>query len=112
LWGIPAANPFAAGDLVTPSQGPGSSTPRIEGGLIAFGGGVPLYRNGKIVGAHVDDITYPSADGRGVFSHPLCQNTVPRRKIPGERSAADLRLGNAATQTAQAKQQIETKKSK
>ena len=96
LWGIAASNPFVAGNLVPPSQGPGSGNPRVEGGLISFGGGVPLYRNGKIVGAlgvsgdtactdhetakrmrnaaglnppggdHVDDITYPSVDGPSV----------------------------------------------
>lgn len=142
LWGIAASNPFVAGDLVTPSQGPGSSAPRIEGGLIAFGGGVPLYRNGKIVGAlgvsgdtactdhetakrmrdaaglnppggaHADDITYPSVDGPSVFSHPLCQNTYRDGKFLGNEALPTFDQGNAVTQTARAKQQIETKKSK
>ncbi|HVW08485.1 MAG TPA: heme-binding protein [Bryobacteraceae bacterium] len=113
LWGIASSNPFVAGDLVPPSEGPGSSTPRVEGGLIAFGGGLPLYRNGKIIGAlgvsgdtactdhetakrmrneaglnppggmHVDDITFPSVDGPSVFSHPLCQNTYRDGKFLG-----------------------------
>ncbi|HJT90203.1 MAG TPA: heme-binding protein [Bryobacteraceae bacterium] len=113
LWGIAASNPFVAGDLVPPSQGPGNSTPRLEGGLIAFGGGVPLYKNGKIIGAlgvsgdtacadhetakrmrneaglnppggmHADDITYPTADGASIFSHPLCQNTFRDGKFLG-----------------------------
>lgn len=104
LWGIAASNPFVATDLVGPAQGPG--TPQnIQGGLISFGGGVPLYKNGKIIGAlgvsgdtactdhetakrtrhlanldppggpKVDDILYPSVDGPGVFDHPLCENT-------------------------------------
>jgi uncharacterized protein GlcG (DUF336 family) len=78
----------------------------IQGGIITFGGGVPLYNAaGKIVGglgvsgdtacadheiakrvrdlAHlnpkegplVDDISYSSADGASVFTHPLCVNT-------------------------------------
>lgn len=106
LWGIAVSNPFVAGDLVPPAQGQGSAAPRVEGGLIAFGGGVPLYKDGKIVGAlgvsgdtacadhetakrmrneagmnppggmHADDITYPSVDGPSGFSHPLCQNTT------------------------------------
>ena len=74
-------------------------------GLIFFGGGVPLYKDGKIIGglgisgdtsacdheiakrvrsllglnppggSAVDDITYSSADGASVFTHPLCINT-------------------------------------
>lgn len=113
LWGIAASNPFVAGDLVPPSQGSGNINPRVEGGLIAFGGGVPLYQNGKIVGAlgvsgdtactdhetakrmrnaaglnppggmHADDITYPSVDGPSTFSHPLCQNTYRDGKFLG-----------------------------
>lgn len=113
LWGIAVSNPFVPGDLVPPSQGPGNANPRVEGGLIAFGGGVPLYKDGKIIGAlgvsgdtactdhetakrmrneaglnpaggmHVDDITYPSVDGPSVFSHPLCQNTYRDGKFLG-----------------------------
>jgi uncharacterized protein GlcG (DUF336 family) len=113
LWGIGASNPFVAGNLVPPSQGVGSSNPRIEGGLISFGGGVPLYKDGKIVGGlgvsgdtacadhetakrmrdmagmnppggkAKDDITYPSVDGPSVFSHPLCQNTYRDGKFLG-----------------------------
>jgi uncharacterized protein GlcG (DUF336 family) len=74
-------------------------------GLIFFGGGVPLYKDGKIIGglgvsgdtascdheiakrvrntlglnppggALVDDISYSSADGASVFTHPLSLNT-------------------------------------
>jgi hypothetical protein len=103
---------------------------------------MPLYRNGKIVGAlgisgdtacadhetakrmrdavglnppgaaHVDNITYPSVDGPGGFSHPLCQDTYRDGKFLGNEALPTFDQGNAATQTAQAKQQIETKKSK
>src|SRR5690348_11111096 len=92
LWGIAASNPFVAGDLQTPTKGPGGAHPHLTGGLISFGGGLPLYKNGKIVGAlgvsgdtacadhetakrmraaaglnptggqAADDITYPSVD--------------------------------------------------
>ncbi len=78
---------------------------KVAGGMIFFGGGVPLYKNGKIIGglgisgdtascdheiakrvrnllglnppggALVDDITYSSADGASVFTHPLSLNT-------------------------------------
>jgi uncharacterized protein GlcG (DUF336 family) len=74
-------------------------------GLIFFGGGMGLYKNGKIIGglgisgdtsctdheiakrvrnaaglnppggATADDISYSSADGATVFTHPLCVNT-------------------------------------
>lgn len=139
LWGIAASNPFVAGDLVPPSQGPGSSTPRIEGGLISFGGGVPLYRNGKILGAlgvsgdtactdhetakrmrslaglnppggpSKDDITYPSIDGPSVFSHPLCQNTYRDGKFLGNEAGPTFDMGASPT-TATRKRQVKEEK--
>lgn len=105
LWGIAASNPFNPADLVPVSQAPGTSPQKIAGGMISFGGGLALYKNGKVIGAlgvsgdtsctdhetakrmrtlanlnptggpGVDDITYPSVDGPSAFSHPLCQNT-------------------------------------
>lgn len=78
---------------------------KVSSGLIFFGGGVPIYKNGKIIGAvgvsgdtascdHeiakrvrnllglnppggalVDDISYSSVDGASVFTHPLSINT-------------------------------------
>jgi uncharacterized protein GlcG (DUF336 family) len=115
LWGIAASNPFIGADLKPPAQGPGKASQKIEGGLIAFGGGLPLYKNNKIVGAlgvsgdtactdhetakrmrhlagldpsggmSVDDITYPSVDGPSVFSDPLCPNTYRDGKFLGKR---------------------------
>jgi uncharacterized protein GlcG (DUF336 family) len=135
LWGIAASNPFVAGDLVPPSQGSGNSTARLEGGLIPFGGGVPLYRNGKIAGAlgvsgdtacadhetakrmrneagmnpaggmHADDITYPSADGPSVFSHPLCQNTYRDGKFLGNEALPTFDQGVPAAAPASASRQ-------
>ncbi len=134
LWGIAASNPFVAGNLVPPSQGQGSSTPRVEGGLISFGGGVPLYKNGKIVGAlgvsgdtacadhetakrmrneagmnppggmHADDITYPSVDGPSGFSHPLCQNTYRDGKFLGNEAPPTFDQGNTAHEATRTKQ--------
>jgi uncharacterized protein GlcG (DUF336 family) len=130
LWGISASNPFVAGNLVPPSQGQGSATPRVEGGLISFGGGVPLYRNGKIVGAlgisgdtacadhetakrmrnegglnppggmHVDDITFPTVDGPSGFSHPLCQNTYRDGKFLGNEAPPTFDQNNTSAQQA------------
>lgn len=103
LWSLGQSNLFNAALL----QAPGDRSDRgeIGGGLIFFGGGVPLYVNGRIVGglgvsgdtscadheiakrvrnlanlnpaggALADDITYSSADGASVFTHPLCLNT-------------------------------------
>jgi len=113
LWGVAASNPFNAAALEPVSQAPGSSPQKVTGGLIAFGGGVPLYKNGKVVGGlgvsgdtsctdhetakriramanmnpaggpKADDITYPSVDGPSGFSHPLCENTYRDGKFLG-----------------------------
>ncbi len=101
------SNLFNPENLPTPG-GTGSGENRqngLAGGLIFFGGGVPLYKNGKIIGglgvsgdtscadheiakrvrdlgamnpaggALADDILYSSVDGAGPFSHPTCLNT-------------------------------------
>lgn len=91
--------------FLAPPNGHDGGKNQITGGLITFGGGVPLYRAGKIVGGlgisgdtascdheiakrvrHlagmdppggplVDDISYSSVDGPSVFTHPLSLNT-------------------------------------
>jgi len=104
LWSLGQANPFDPQALApTGTQGGGDN--QIAGGMIFFGGGVPIYKNGKIIGglgisgdtsctdheiakrvrdlaglnppggALVDDITYSVPDGATVFTHPLCLNT-------------------------------------
>ena len=100
LWGLNHSNPFNPDALDHPG-GRG----QIDGGIITFGGGVPLYKSGKVVGglgvsgdtacadheiakrvrdlaglnppggATADDISYSSQDGPSVFTHPLCLNT-------------------------------------
>ena len=104
LWSLGQSNLFEPRFLAPPS-GQGGGREQITGGLIFFGGGVPLYEGGKIVGGlgvsgdtsctdHeiskrvrdlaglnppagplADDITYSSTDGPSVFTHPLCPNT-------------------------------------
>ena len=99
LWGIAEAAPFNP-ECLDPS-----SDAKVCGGAIAFGGGVPLYRAGRIVGGlgvsgdtpcadHeiakrirgmaglapargnlVDDITYSLVDHPSIYTHPLCPNT-------------------------------------
>jgi uncharacterized protein GlcG (DUF336 family) len=104
LWSLGNSNLFNA-DLLAPPDGSGGGINQIAGGLIFFGGGVPLYRSGNIIGGlgvsgdtsctdheiakevrdlaglnppggkTSDDITYSSADGPSAFTHPLCPNT-------------------------------------
>jgi hypothetical protein len=104
LWGVAQANAFAPPCLAAPDERHATDG-RVCGGSIAFGGGVPLYRNGVRVGglgvsgdtpcadheiakrmrtlagldpekgAAADDITFSQADGPSTFTHPLCANT-------------------------------------
>jgi uncharacterized protein GlcG (DUF336 family) len=104
LWSLGQANPFDP-QALAPIGTQGGGDNQITGGMIFFGGGVPIYKSGKIVGglgisgdtsctdheiakrvrtlaglnppggALVDDITYSAADGATVFTHPLCLNT-------------------------------------
>lgn len=106
LFGLNQSNPFDPSFLVGPGGNGNVGNNQITGGIITFGGGVPAYKGGLIVGAigvsgdtacadHeiakrvrdlaglnpaggplVDDITYSSADGASAFTHPLCNNTL------------------------------------
>lgn len=117
LFGLNQSNPFNPQSLATPFGGDHSDA-KIAGGIITFGGGVPLYKNGKIVGGlgvsgdtactdheiakrvrtlasldppggpSVDDITYSSVDGASVFTHPLCLNTFRNGLSIGSEAAA------------------------
>jgi uncharacterized protein GlcG (DUF336 family) len=98
------SNPFDPKFLL-PASGNGSGRNQVNGGMIFFGGGVPLYRSGKVIGGlgisgdtactdHeiakrvralstlippggnlVDDIVLSPPDPPSVFAHPLCVNT-------------------------------------
>lgn len=128
LWGIAASNPFSPSDLQAPSNGPGSGSGKVTGGLIAFGGGLPLYKNGKIVGAlgvsgdtactdhetakrvrdmlglnppggaKADDIIYPAVDGPSPFAHPFCENTYRDGKFLGNEAPGTYDMGQKAGQ--------------
>lgn len=104
LWSLGQSNLFNS-RFLAPTTGNSGGEHQVAGGLIFFGGGVPLYRDGKIIGGlgvsgdtscadheiakgvrtlaeldppggpAVDDITYSSVDGATVFTHPLCLNT-------------------------------------
>jgi len=116
LWSLGQANPFDPEALERPDAK--SDRGDIAGGLIFFGGGVPLYREGKVVGglgvsgdtsctdheiakrirdqagmnppkgAQADDITYSSKDKPSAFTHPLCVNTYRNGEYIGEEAPA------------------------
>ena len=117
LWSLGQSNLFNSKFLAPPSGQDGGQN-EIAGGLIFFGGGVPLYRNGKIVGAlgisgdtscadHeiakrvrdlanlnppggalVDDIVYSGPDAPSVFAHPVCPNTYRNGTKIGDEAPA------------------------
>lgn len=110
LYGVAQPEPFDPACL--------SDDKHVCGGAIAFGGGVPLYRNGRIVGGlgvsgdtpcadheiakrirhmagldpkggmMVDDITYSSVDHPSLYTHPLCPNTWRNGRKIGEEPPA------------------------
>ncbi len=117
LWSLGQSNLFNP-QFLAPRGGQGGGKNQIAGGLIFFGGGVPLYQGGKIIGGlgvsgdtsctdHeiakrvrnlaglnppggklVDDITYSSVDGASVFTHPLCLNTYRNGVFVGSETPA------------------------
>jgi len=117
LWSLGQSNLFDTGFLAAPSGG-NLGKNQIPGGLIFFGGGVPLYRNGKVIGGlgvsgdtscadHeiakrardlaglnppggklADDISYSSVDGASAFTHPLCPNTFRNGTFIGNEKPA------------------------
>ena len=108
LYGAFVANPF------DPSCLNRMGLDLVCGGTIAFGGGLPLYREGVVVGGlgvsgdtpcadheiakqvralanlvppggnFVDDITYAIADPPSVYTHPPCRNTWRNGKKLGD----------------------------
>jgi len=110
LYGVAQPEPFDPACL--------TDDERVCGGAIAFGGGVPLYRNGRIVGGlgvsgdtpcadheiakrvrhmagldpkggmTIDDITYSSVDHASIYTHPLCPNTWRNGRKIGEEPPA------------------------
>jgi uncharacterized protein GlcG (DUF336 family) len=117
LWSLGQSNLFNPDALAAPGQ-TNERDQRIAGGLIFFGGGVPLYREGKIVGglgisgdtscadheiakrvrelakltppggSAADDITYSLPDGASVFTHPVCVNTYRNGTFIGTEAKA------------------------
>jgi uncharacterized protein GlcG (DUF336 family) len=116
LWSLGQSNLFDATQLQPPRGGDDRGD--IVGGLIFFGGGVPIYRDGKLIGGlgvsgdtscadheiakrvrnlaglnppggpAVDDITYSAPDGPSVFTHPMCVNTWRNGTFLGEEPPA------------------------
>ena len=112
LWGVAQPSPF------NPNCLDPNTDIKICGGAIAFGGGVPLYKNGHIVGGlgvsgdtpcadheiakrirhfagldpakgpAVDDIQYSKSDHPSIYTHPLCPNTWRNGQKIGDEPAA------------------------
>jgi len=117
LWSLGQSNLFDP-QFLAPTDGHAGGKNQITGGLIFFGGGVPLYRSGKIIGAlgvsgdtscadHeiakrvrdlaslnpaggalVDDIVYSLPDPPSVFAHPVCLNTYRNGTKIGDEAPA------------------------
>jgi uncharacterized protein GlcG (DUF336 family) len=117
LWSLGQSNLFNT-QFLAPPTGQGGGNNQITAGMIFFGGGVPLYRGGHIVGGlgvsgdtscadheiakrvralatlnppggpAVDDITYSSVDGPSIFTHPLCFHTWRNGIFIGEEPPA------------------------
>lgn len=111
------SNLFNPAELATTTEND-KSRGKLAGGTIFFGGGVALYRGGRVIGglgisgdtacadheiakrvrhladlnppggATVDDITYTSIDGATVFAHPKCLNTWRNGTRVGEETPA------------------------
>lgn len=106
LWSLGQSNLWNPKFLASPGgQGGQGENDQLAGGLIFFGGGVALYKNGKVIGglgisgdtsctdheiakrsrdklgmnppggATADDIVYSPPDKPSVFAHPQCLNT-------------------------------------
>jgi uncharacterized protein GlcG (DUF336 family) len=117
LWSLGQSNLFDP-DALQPPARRGRDRGDIVGGLIFFGGGLALYREGRIIGGlgisgdtsctdHeiakrvrnvaglnppggqlVDDIVYAPPDAPSVFAHPKCPNTFRNGIFIGEETPA------------------------
>ena len=113
LWGVGEPNPFNPACLESPGDA-GKTDGKVCGGSVAFGGGLPLYRNKTRVGGlglsgdtacadheiakrvrhlanldpaggeFADDIIFPTVDGWSIYAHPLCPNTWRNGKKLGD----------------------------
>ncbi len=111
LYGLNMSNIFDTKCLGAPGSNKGLN--QICAGIITFGGGVALYKDGQIIGglgvsgdtacadheiakrvrdlgtlnppggALVDDISYSSDTGASLFTHPLCFNTFKNGVFKG-----------------------------
>jgi uncharacterized protein GlcG (DUF336 family) len=80
LWSLGQSNLFNPEALATPSQ-QGGQDGKIAGGLIFFGGGVPLYSGGKIVG------------GLGVSGDTSCADHEIAKRVRGLAGLAPTHIG-------------------
>ena len=113
LWGAANGNPINPECIASPDN-PTAGVGQVCGGTIVFGGGVPLYREGRRVGglgvsgdtscadheiakrmreiaqltpadgSEADDIVFAQTDGPSIFAHPLCPNTIRNGQTIGD----------------------------
>lgn len=111
LWGVSQPEPFNP-ECLDPN-----TDAKVCGGAIAFGGGVPLYRDRHVIGGlgvsgdtpcadheiakrvrhaagldpakgpSADDLIYSAADGPMIYAHPLCPNTYRDGRKVGDEPA-------------------------
>jgi len=123
LWSLGQSNSFDP-QALAPTGGQGGGENKIAGGMIFFGGGLPLYSNGKIVGglgvsgdtscadhevakrlrnmaamnpaggSATDDIVYSPPDPPSVFAHPVCVNTWRNGTQIGDEAPATYPIDN------------------
>jgi len=122
LWSLGQSNLFNAQLLLAPGEQ--GDRGQIAGGTIFFGGGVPLYHDGHIVGGlgvsgdtscadHeiakrvrfigkldppggplADDIVYSPPDPPSVFAHPVCLNTYRNGVKIGDEAPAEYPMAH------------------
>ena len=120
LYGTAFASPYNPAMLAPASSAVGHPPGSMTGGAIAYGGGVPLYLNGKIIGAlgvsgdtscadheiakrvrselglnppggpAADDIMFAEADGPNIYQQPLCINTWRNGHFIGNESVGGM----------------------
>ena len=80
LWSLFGSNNFDPKALAAPGGGDGGKN-QITGGMIFFGGGVPIYRNGRIIG------------GLGVSGDTSCADHEIAKRMRGLAQLAPTHLG-------------------
>jgi uncharacterized protein GlcG (DUF336 family) len=84
LWSLGHSNSFNPQGAAAPG-GPASDRNQINGGLIFFGGGVPLYRDGKIIGGLGPERRHVVCGSRDVQARPRTRRAESSGRRGGRR---------------------------